>query len=82
MRGVNNHNYGLIMSDDQKEKLRVKAIKRYKTKNHPRNKIVIDLYTGIYYSSAKECAMSLNIIYSTFKCKLNRNQNEKRFKYI
>lgn len=80
--GKNNPNYGVRMSDEQKEKLRKKAYIRNQNKPHPRNKMVLDLSTGIYYENAKSCAFSLNIKYSTMKGRLNRNVSEKRFKYI
>lgn len=81
MSGKNNPNYGVPMSEEQKEKLRKKAYIRHQNKPHPRNKLVIDLITGIYYENAKECAIINNIKYSTMKSKLNRNLSESRFKY-
>jgi group I intron endonuclease len=69
---------GIIASQETKDKLS-------KAKSYggaPKAKIVLDTYTGVYYSCAKEVSDLYNITYSTLRSMLNgRNHNKTPFIY-
>lgn len=50
--------------------------------DNPNSKNVIDIETGIVYSSAKEISILLKINYSTLKAWLQGRNNNERFKYL
>ena len=82
LAGNKNPMFGVKRSDEWK--INHSKLIKEKTKRgaeHSKSKIVLDLYTGIYYYSIKEASISNNIVYSTLKSKINRN-NEFRFKIV
>lgn len=51
--------------------------------DNPKSKIVLNIETGIYYDSLKECAEELNINYGTLKSRLQgRCSNKTPFRYV
>jgi group I intron endonuclease len=82
LAGDKNPMYGIKRSDEWKiknsELIKQKAKKGIE---HPKSKIVLDLYTGIYFDSCKEVSESYNINYSSLKSQINKNKI-KRFIYI
>jgi group I intron endonuclease len=80
--GEKNPMYGIKRSEEWKinhSKLIKQRTKR--GSEHFKSKVVLDLFTGIFYDSIKEVSIYNNIIYSTLKSKINKNK-EFRFKII
>lgn len=107
-QGANNHNFGKPLTEDTRNKLSVKALQRYverpelrlamsdrmsgenhrqwgvpigdyqKEKIREKNsKIVLNIETGIFYDSAKEVSLILNVPYSTVRYWLNKEGKNK-----
>lgn len=84
--GIKNTFYGKRHSEESKQKMREfqtgrkhsiehrKKVSLHNTKN--KAKLVLDLYTGIYYESAKEAALYNNINHSTLRAQLNGTNKE------
>lgn len=75
--GKNNHMYGKQLTETAKNKLRIKAINRYKNGNHPRHKRVINTQTGEVFDSAKNVSIITGIKYKTLVCWLNGHRKNK-----
>lgn len=82
---------GKIVSDETKEKIRLARKKQIITTEHKQKisensgsaRIVLDLNTGVFYSSVKELANLYNIKTNTLICKLiGKNKNNTSFIYV
>lgn len=80
--GEKNPMYGIKRSEEWKiNHSKLIKEKSKKGSEHFRSKVVLDLLTGIFYNSIKEVSIYNNIVYSTLKSKINKN-NEYRFKIV
>ena len=90
--GNKNSFYGKTHSEESKNKIRIAHIGRRLSEEHKikvsknnakiKSKLVLDLYTGIYYESAKEAAFYNNINHSTLKAYLNKSLPSKKLNLI
>ena len=90
--GSKNSFYGKTHSEESKNKIRIAQIGRKHSEEHRlkvsknsakiKSKLVLDLYTGIYYESAKEAAFYNNINHSTLKAYLNKSLPSKKLNLI
>lgn len=78
--GDKNPMYGVKRSEEWKKNHSVRMSKVNKSgAEHFKSKIILDIYTGIYYYSIREASIHNNLVYSSLKCRLNRN---KEFRFI
>lgn len=67
-----NPNYGKSLPEETKKKMRKK--KTYKTL-HPNSKLILDTQTGVFFNSIKEASEAYNIVFSTLRNMLNKNNS-------
>lgn len=80
--GELNPMYGVKRSEDwKKEHSKRMSELNPKGKNHHKSKLVLDIYTGIFYDCVKEVSVYNNILYPTLKTRMLNKKNY-RFKYI
>lgn len=82
LKGELNPMFGVRRDDEWKRKQSIiMKINSKKGIDHPRSKMVLDLYTGIFFYSCKEVSECYNIKYSSLKSHINKNKSQ-RFIYV
>lgn len=78
--GDKNPMYGVKRSEEWKKNHSIKMTKLLPNgAYHHKSKVILDSYTGIFYYSIREASVHNNLVYSSLKCRINRN---KEFRFI
>lgn len=78
--GDKNPMYGIKRDIEWKKNHSLRMTKLNKSgSEHYKSKIILDIYTGIFYYSIREASIHNNLVYSSFKSRINRN---KEFRFI
>lgn len=74
---------GTKASDNTKKKQSETRIKYLQNNTHPCSRLVLNLETGIFYSTIKEAALSINMKRTTLNCRLTGQiKNNTSFIYV
>lgn len=80
LSGNKNPMYGIKRTDEWKENhSKLMKLKNKSGEHHFKSKIILDIYTGVFYTNVKEVSDLFNISYSTLKQRIRKNKD---YRYI
>lgn len=79
---VDNPRRGFKISEDHKRKVSMSKMGQGAGGKNPRAKMVLDLFTGVFYDCLKDGCESVGLNYHTENSRINGNRSNKRFIYV